>query len=200
MGESPGAPGPWCPLLPRNLGSHVLQLPTSRKPGLCPPPFLSLTPSPPGPSPTPRPSSLGPRLPPHSPQTWEQQDHHTLFPMHIPGFAAESEARAQRPAEAQGAVGPGPRRAGGDGPGGVVVVPLQQPLPQPPAQGGGGLGLGGAVAVQPLTLPGAGGGEEPRGICGREKGQWCLFSPGPRQPVPQGSAHSQTTERCRETC
>lgn len=81
------------------------------------------------------------------------------------------------------------------------MVPLQQPLPQLPAQGGGGLGLRGAVAVQPLALPGAGGGEQPRGVCGREeKGQWCLSSTGPGQPVPQGSPHSQSTERCREMC
>ena len=139
--------------------------------------------------------------PPAGPQTWQQQDRGALFPMCIPGLAAESEARAQRSPEAQGAVGPGPLGAGGDGQGSVAVVPLQQPLPQPPAQGGGRRGSGGAGAAQRLALPGAGGAEQPRGACrGGGAGSAAPLLPRSRASRPRGSPHSQTTDRSRETC
>ena len=138
---------------------------------------------------------------PKSTQTWQQQDSGALFPVRIPGLAAESEARAQRPTEAQGTVGPGPLRAGGDSQGGIAVVPLQQPLPQAPAQGGGRARVGGAGALQRLALPGAGGAERLQGVWGREeKGSAVPLLPRPWASCPQGSPHSQTTERCRETC
>lgn len=96
--------------------------------------------------------------------------------MDIPGLAAESEAGAEPPAEAQGAVGPGPCGAGGDRVGGLAAVPLQQLLPQLPAQGGGRLGSGGAAAGQTLVLPGAGGSQQLWGVCG-ERGEGSAAPP-----------------------
>ena len=120
----------------------------------------------------------------HSSQTWKQQDSGALFPVAVQGLAAESEARAEPLAEAQGAVGPGPSRAGGDLEGGVAEIPLQQPLPQPPAQGGGRLGSAGAAAMQTFILRGAGGSQQLRGVCGErwEGSEETLLSLEPRRP------------------
>ena len=61
------------------------------------------------------------------------------------------------------------------------MVPLQQPLPQPPVQRGGGLGSGGAAAVQTLILPGAGGSQQPWGVC-RERGEGSEMPPPAQDP------------------
>lgn len=105
-----------------------------------------------------------PRPRPHRPLTWQQQDGGALGALGVLGLTAQPEVGAERPVQAQGAVGPGPRGAGGDPEGGIAAVPLQQPLPQPPVQGGGRPGAGGAAAEQSLGLPGAGGSQQPWGV------------------------------------
>ena len=133
------------------------------------------------------------------PQTWQQQDLHDLFPVGVLGLTAESEAGAEPLAEAQRTVGPGSGGAGGDLKGGVAELPLQQPLPKPPAQGGGRPGSGGAAAAQTLVLLGAGGAQQPWGGWGEMGGiRGAPPLPGTPASCPQGTPHSQTTERLRE--
>ena len=138
-------------------------------------------------------------LPPNRPLTWQQQDRPAPGPVDVQGLAAEAEAGAEPLVEAQGAVGPGPGGAGADLEGGVAEVPLQQPLTQPPVQRGGWSGSGGAAAAQTLVLLGAGGAQQLRGSWGEMGGiRGAPPLPGTPASCPQGTPHSQTTERLRE--